>query len=89
MADEKVMEITVEELARIKKIVYKGKADMCWFSPNRKEAKGLIAMAEKQLGVFKEESQTNTQKKPKEKKHERSRQVPQRADDGFTGGEGR
>lgn len=40
------MDLTKEDVARIKEIAYKGKADMCWFAPNRKEAKGLIKLAE-------------------------------------------
>lgn len=44
--EEKIVDLTPEDVARIKAVVYRGKADMCWFNPNRKEAKGLIKLAE-------------------------------------------
>lgn len=39
------MDISTTDLARIKATVYRGKADMCWFT-TRDEIKGLIKIVE-------------------------------------------
>jgi len=43
---EPVVDLSQADVQRIKEIVYRGKAEMCWFAPDRKEAKGLIKLAE-------------------------------------------
>jgi hypothetical protein len=48
---EEVTDLTVEDIVRLKNIVAKGSAYMCWLAPNRKEVKGLIKIAEKYFGI--------------------------------------
>ena len=52
--EDQVMDIDESELARIKKMIYAGKADICWFL-HRKEVKGLIKLAEEALEKRKNE----------------------------------
>ena len=58
--DEKVMEINEEELARIKKMIYAGKADICWFL-HRKEVKGLIKIAEDHFKLLEQSNGHNSE----------------------------
>jgi hypothetical protein len=45
MKEEQVMELDQHDIAEIKKMIYEGRADVCWFL-NRKQVKGMIAIIE-------------------------------------------
>lgn len=49
---EKVADLSPEDIARIKAIVYKGVPDICWISPIRPEVKALIKIAEAYFSVM-------------------------------------
>lgn len=44
----KILEMTLEELAKIKATVYAGVSEMLWMGPNRKQVKSMIQLIEEQ-----------------------------------------